>query len=95
MHDDVLRRWQRGWSAARDWTDYSDVDGVIVVRVGEPDRRGLGRAVMTALAEAALDQGATTGLLSASPEGVPLYESLDWSPVADLVVARTRLRSVG
>lgn len=214
MHDDVLRRWQRRWSAARDWTDYSDVDGVIVVRIGEPDRRveylateqhattparlarsdanpagsswlkitttsrprvaavlhplelvrterlltislsdqpasavpapyeleltatpglidvelrtdgktaasgrmavlgadavadviytapphrrrGLARAVMTGLADAALDQGATTGLLSASPEGLPLYQSLDWSPVADLVVARTRLRSVG
>ncbi|TCC65804.1 hypothetical protein E0H73_02405 [Kribbella pittospori] len=214
MCDDVLRRWQRGWSAAREWTDYAEVDGVIVVRIGEPDRRveylateqhattaarmarsdanpagsswlkitttsrprvaavlhpldlirterlltislsdqpssqvpspyelevtatpglinvelrtdgevaasgrmavrgadavadviytvppqgrrGLARAVMSALADAALDQGATTGLLSASPEGVPLYESLNWSPVADLVVGRTRLPSVG
>ncbi|MEV0800470.1 GNAT family N-acetyltransferase [Kribbella sp. NPDC050281] len=214
MDDDVLRRWQRGWSVARQWTDYAEVDGVIVVRVGEPDRRveylateqhattaaqmaqsdanpagsswlkittrsrprvaavlhplelirterlltislsdqpssqapapyeldvsampglidvelrtdgktaasgrmavfgadavadviytapphrrrGLARAVMSALADAALDQGAITGLLSASPEGLPLYQSLDWSPVADLVVARTRLPSVG
>ncbi|MFI6825465.1 GNAT family N-acetyltransferase [Kribbella sp. NPDC050241] len=214
MDDDVLRRWQRGWSVAREWTDYTEVDGVIVVRVGEPDRRveylateqhattaarmahtdanpagsswlkiattsrqrvaavlhplelirterlltislsdqqssqvpaqyeldvsatpglidvelrtdgktaasgrmavlgadavadviytapphrrrGLARAVMSALADVAIDQGATTGLLSASPDGLPLYQSLDWSPVADLVVARTRLPSVG
>ncbi|WP_165553715.1 GNAT family N-acetyltransferase [Kribbella capetownensis] len=212
--DDVLRRWQRGWSQAREWTDYAEVDGVIVVRIGEPDRRveyltteqhattaarmahtdanpagsswlkitttspsrvaavlhplelirterlltislsdqpasqvpgsyelevsampglidvelrtdgktaasgrmsvlgadavadviytapphrrrGLAHAVMTALADAALDQGATTGLLSASAEGLPLYESLNWSPVADLVVGRTGLLSGG
>ncbi|MFC6156261.1 GNAT family N-acetyltransferase [Kribbella jiaozuonensis] len=39
MHEEALTRWQRGWSAARGWTDYQQVDDVTVVRVGEPERR--------------------------------------------------------
>jgi len=48
---------------------------------------------MTALAEAAHDQGATTALLSASPEGRALYHSLGWSDITEAQVLRTALRS--
>lgn len=52
-------------------------------------RRGLGRAVMSALAEAALAQGARTGLLIASEEGQHLYTSLGWHHEADVLIARS------
>ncbi|MEU6237169.1 GNAT family N-acetyltransferase [Kitasatospora sp. NPDC047058] len=51
-------------------------------------RRGLGRAVMSALAEAAVSQGARTGLLIASEEGRRLYSSLGWRHEADVLIAR-------
>ncbi|MEU8437138.1 GNAT family N-acetyltransferase [Streptomyces sp. NPDC029216] len=51
-------------------------------------RRGLGRAVMSALAEAAVTQGARTGLLIASEEGQRLYSSLGWRHEADVLIAR-------
>ncbi|MGV9314134.1 GNAT family N-acetyltransferase [Streptomyces sp. NPDC003691] len=51
-------------------------------------RRGLGRAVMSALAEAAVAQGARTGLLIASEEGQRLYTSLGWHHEADVLIAR-------
>ncbi|MFF4845097.1 GNAT family N-acetyltransferase [Streptomyces collinus] len=51
-------------------------------------RRGLGRAVMSALAEAAVAQGARTGLLIASAEGQRLYSSLGWRHEADVLIAR-------
>ncbi|MFD6528658.1 GNAT family N-acetyltransferase [Streptomyces sp. NPDC060184] len=51
-------------------------------------RRGLGSAVMSALAEAAVAQGARTGLLIASQEGQRLYSSLGWRRAADVLVAR-------
>ncbi|AXE28143.1 N-acetyltransferase (plasmid) [Streptomyces globosus] len=51
-------------------------------------RRGLGRAVMGALAEAAVAQGARTGLLIASEEGRRLYSSLGWRREAGVVIAR-------
>lgn len=51
-------------------------------------RRGLGRAVMSALAEAAVSQGARTGLLIASEEGRRLYSSLGWHHKADVLIAR-------
>ncbi|WP_344335988.1 GNAT family N-acetyltransferase [Streptomyces globosus] len=51
-------------------------------------RRGLGRAVMGLLAEAAAAQGARTGLLIASAEGQRLYSSLGWRREADVVIAR-------
>ncbi|WP_046776797.1 GNAT family N-acetyltransferase [Streptomyces yangpuensis] len=50
-------------------------------------RRGLGRAVMSALAEAAVSGGARTGLLIASDEGRHLYSSLGWRREADVVIA--------
>ncbi|AGS67979.1 GNAT family N-acetyltransferase [Streptomyces collinus] len=51
-------------------------------------RRGLGRAVMSALAEAAVAQGARTGLLIASEEGQRLYTPLGWRHEADVLIAR-------
>ncbi|MET9364587.1 N-acetyltransferase [Streptomyces sp. NPDC006632] len=52
-------------------------------------RRGMGRAVMSALAEAAVAQGARTGLLIASEEGQRLYSSLlGWRHEADVLIAR-------
>ncbi|MGF1242353.1 GNAT family N-acetyltransferase [Streptomyces sp. 2-6] len=51
-------------------------------------RRGLGRAVMSALAEAAVSQGARTGLLIASQEGQRLYSTLGWRHEADVLIAR-------
>ncbi|WP_037898377.1 GNAT family N-acetyltransferase [Streptomyces sp. NRRL S-920] len=51
-------------------------------------RRGLGRAMMSALAEAAVAQGARTGLLIASEEGQRLYSSLGWHHDADVLIAQ-------
>ncbi|GGW55632.1 hypothetical protein GCM10010503_35900 [Streptomyces lucensis JCM 4490] len=51
-------------------------------------RRGLGRAVMSTLAETAVSQGARTGLLIASEEGRRLYSSLGWHHEADVLIAR-------
>ncbi|MHA6764186.1 GNAT family N-acetyltransferase [Streptacidiphilus sp. PAMC 29251] len=50
-------------------------------------RRGLGRALMSALVQAALDQGARTGLLIASVDGQHLYSSLGWHPYAAVLIA--------
>ncbi|MEU1085259.1 GNAT family N-acetyltransferase [Streptomyces sp. NPDC005576] len=51
-------------------------------------RRGLGRAVMSALAETAVARGARTGLLIASAEGQRLYSALGWRHTADVLIAR-------
>lgn len=56
-------------------------------------RRGLARAVMTALGEAARSQSATTAYLAASPDGRPLYNSLGWTTLTPLLVARTSVTS--
>ena len=42
-------------------------------------RRGLGRAVLTMLGNRALQEGLTTGLLSATAEGQALYSALGWT----------------
>lgn len=52
-------------------------------------RKGLGSAVMSALATESLRRGAASGILTASPEGQRLYSRLGWSPVARLVIGRT------
>ncbi len=57
-------------------------DTVLFDQVGTHEahrRRGLGRAVMTALSNAALEQGAPNGLLSATEMGRALYEDIGWS----------------
>ncbi|MGW2379736.1 GNAT family N-acetyltransferase [Streptomyces sp. NPDC001658] len=50
-------------------------------------RRGLGRLVMSTLADAAAGQGATAGVLGATPEGRALYERLGWRVLSPLTGA--------
>ncbi|WP_238010458.1 GNAT family N-acetyltransferase [Dactylosporangium sp. AC04546] len=50
-------------------------------------RRGLGSALMGALASAAVARGATRGLLVASEEGQRLYATLGWRGVADVLIS--------
>ncbi|MFE2550178.1 GNAT family N-acetyltransferase [Streptomyces sp. NPDC059355] len=50
-------------------------------------RRGLGRLVMDRLTEAAAQQGATAGVLGATPEGRALYETTGWRVLAPLTSA--------
>jgi GNAT superfamily N-acetyltransferase len=45
-------------------------------------RRGLGRHVMAALSNRAIESGATTGILAATGSGRLLYESLGWRPTS-------------
>jgi GNAT superfamily N-acetyltransferase len=47
-------------------------------------RRGLGRLVMTTLADAAAGQGVTAGVLGATLAGRALYETVGWRVVAPL-----------
>jgi GNAT superfamily N-acetyltransferase len=52
-------------------------------------RRGLGRAIMQALTEAALDRGAGEGILVATPDGQELYANEGWrrySPYLSAVI---------
>ncbi|MER5228173.1 GNAT family N-acetyltransferase [Streptomyces flaveus] len=58
-------------------------------------RRGLGRFVMHTLARAAVDRGAETGVLGATPEGRALYESLGWRVDAGLTSAKFTGRAGG
>ena len=51
-------------------------------------RRGLGGAMMTALADAAVDLGARRGVLMASTEGRALYTSLGWKTLCPVVIGR-------
>jgi hypothetical protein len=50
-------------------------------------RRGMGRAVMTMLGNRALDEGLTTGLLSATADGRRLYSALGWEIRGELAGA--------
>jgi GNAT superfamily N-acetyltransferase len=50
-------------------------------------RRGMGRAVMTMLGNRALDDGLTTGLLSATADGQALYSALGWAIRGELAGA--------
>lgn len=51
-------------------------------------RRGLGSVVMGTLVREAVQDGAKTGLLFSSTDGVHLYRKLGWERISDLVVAR-------
>lgn len=51
-------------------------------------RRGLGSVVMGTLVREAVQDGAKTGLLFSSTDGVHLYGKLGWEKISDLVVAR-------
>ncbi|MFJ3876780.1 GNAT family N-acetyltransferase [Streptomyces sp. NPDC090077] len=50
-------------------------------------RRGLGRVMMRALADAAAAEGATEGVLVATPEGRALYETMGWQLLSPLTGA--------
>ncbi|ANH70728.1 hypothetical protein ABE85_19330 [Mitsuaria sp. 7] len=50
-------------------------------------RKGLGRLVMTALSRAALDLGATHGVLVATEAGAALYQALGWAMVSPVTAA--------
>ncbi|MCK2239279.1 MULTISPECIES: GNAT family N-acetyltransferase [unclassified Crossiella] len=50
-------------------------------------RRGLGSVVMGALMTEAANQGASTGILFASPDGERLYTALGWVTEATVVMA--------
>ncbi|WP_170137750.1 GNAT family N-acetyltransferase [Chitinophaga dinghuensis] len=52
-------------------------------------RKGLGSAVMTALSNMVIQQGATTGLLVATTQGKALYSTLNWelyAPYTTIVI---------
>ncbi len=36
--EELVRRWQAGWSASRGWTRVVDDNGILTVRIGEEDR---------------------------------------------------------
>ncbi|MET9627943.1 GNAT family N-acetyltransferase [Lentzea sp. NPDC006480] len=66
-------------------------EDAVAHRIGTEDahrRRGLGSVVMGVLAREAVQDGAKTGLLFSSTEGVHLYRKLGWEKISDLVVAR-------
>ncbi|MER5227101.1 GNAT family N-acetyltransferase [Streptomyces flaveus] len=50
-------------------------------------RRGLGRVVMHTLTDITAGQGATAGVLVATPEGRALYETVGWHVLAPLTGA--------
>jgi GNAT superfamily N-acetyltransferase len=61
-----------------------------IVTHEDHQRRGLGRAVMRALEQAAVNLGATHGILVATAEGRHLYEALRWklhSPYTSAVIS--------
>lgn len=68
------------------------VDGDAIADQIETDsehrRRGLGGAVMTALATEAMRSGAVCGILVASAQGRELYRSLGWTVAAEVLIAR-------
>ncbi|WP_351222973.1 GNAT family N-acetyltransferase [Streptomyces sp. NPDC002133] len=51
----------------------------------EHRRKGLGSLVMRTLQNAAVEEGATTGVLGGTPDGRALYEALGWRVIAPLV----------
>ncbi|MEU4236963.1 GNAT family N-acetyltransferase [Actinoplanes sp. NPDC026619] len=80
-----------GAEGAHGWAGLSGGDAVAdrILTAPEHRRRGLGRAVMSALATTAREHGAGTGLLVASDEGQRLYQALGWRPVAEVLIAST------
>ncbi|MER6841908.1 GNAT family N-acetyltransferase [Streptomyces platensis] len=57
-------------------------------------RRGLGAFVMRTLADRAVADGATLGVLGATDEGRALYETLDWKAYAPLAACIYRPENV-
>lgn len=91
MVSELARMWVEGWAVSRGAPAPVAVPWGLSVAVVDqvetaPDqrRRGLGRLVMRRLTQAALDQGATVGVLDATADGQALYESLGWAAQAPL-----------
>ncbi|MDT7539029.1 MAG: hypothetical protein QOI82_2614 [Actinomycetota bacterium] len=56
-------------------------EAVSLMSMATPERfgrRGYGRALLAAVLQIAYDDGATLGLLGATPAGLPLYEATGW-----------------
>ncbi|MEU3373182.1 GNAT family N-acetyltransferase [Streptomyces sp. NPDC006660] len=73
-------------------------ESVVVDRVRTEDahrRKGLGKVVMRALANRALDGGAVLGVLGATDSGRALYETLGWKKHATLAEGVYRPGSTG
>jgi ribosomal protein S18 acetylase RimI-like enzyme len=79
-----------GQPAAKGMLAVVGEDAVMHAVETEPEhrRRGLGSAVMAALARQGAEQGAETGLLVASPAGQRLYASLGWTHRATVLTAQ-------
>ncbi|HEX5685658.1 MAG TPA: GNAT family N-acetyltransferase [Ideonella sp.] len=56
-------------------------------------RKGLGRCIMAALSNCALDLGATRGVLVATEAGAALYQALGWAMVTPVTAASVPERS--
>ncbi|MFF3678809.1 GNAT family N-acetyltransferase [Streptomyces sp. NPDC002120] len=85
----VLVRTADGTFAARGQVAVTGLGAVVDQVETDPahQRRGLGRLVMRGLTAAAAGQGATAGVLGATPEGRALYETMGWRTVAPLTGA--------
>lgn len=88
----VLVRTADGAFAARGQMGVSGAGATVDQVETDPahQRRGLGRAVLTTLAEAAARQGARAAVLGATVEGRALYQTLGWQVLAPLSAATLR-----
>ncbi|MDX3539178.1 GNAT family N-acetyltransferase [Streptomyces sp. MB09-01] len=85
----ALVRTAEGVFAARGQIAVTGASAVVDQVETDPahQRRGLGRLVMCRLTAAAAEQGATAGVLGATPEGRALYETMGWRALAPLTGA--------
>lgn len=85
----ALVRTADGAFAARGQIAVTGLSAVVDQVETDPahQRRGLGRLVMRRLTAAAAEQGATAGVLGATPEGRALYETMGWRELAPLTGA--------
>lgn len=90
----VVRRGEV--DAASGWAAVVGEDATFDRILTHPDhrRQGLGRTVMTALGDASLERGASTGLLAASVEGQALYAHLGWEVVARMTTLAGAERTI-
>jgi GNAT superfamily N-acetyltransferase len=79
-------------TAASGWAAVVGTDAVAdrIETAEEHRRKGLGTAVMSALASEAVRMGAKHGILVASAAGRALYETLGWHTIADVVIAKSQ-----
>ncbi|WP_030386816.1 GNAT family N-acetyltransferase [Streptomyces sp. NRRL S-241] len=85
----ALVRTADGAFAARGQVAVTGLGAVVDQVETDPahQRRGLGRLVMDRLTAAAAEQGATAGVLGATPDGRALYETMGWRTLAPLTGA--------